>query len=201
VEDQSAKAKIRQLLHVLDEMTAAANEQQTLFLLNKLTDLPENAYEAVETLKMPFVESRRGRPHATKRLSLAVERSSKEYKKEKNRKLAIAKKQKDVVSRNLQSTDVEADAAMIVDLTKHARLHLEKIVNGTIASDIPSYLPHGRSWKSSILSLTVIAASELWPKKYMAPKRNGNGLRMTCKTCILRMQGYTKKSMALTILQ
>jgi hypothetical protein len=37
---------------------------------------------------------------------------------------------------------VKADAAMIVDLTKHATLHLEKIVNGTIALDIPSYLPH-----------------------------------------------------------
>jgi hypothetical protein len=48
---KAPKAKIRQLLHVLDEMTAAANEQQTLFLLNKVVDLPENAYEAVETLK------------------------------------------------------------------------------------------------------------------------------------------------------
>jgi hypothetical protein len=74
---------------------------------------------------------------------LAVERSSKEYKKEKKRKLTIAKKQKDVLSRNLRSTNLNADAAMIVDLTKHAKLHLEKIVNGTIASDIPSYLPHG----------------------------------------------------------
>jgi hypothetical protein len=37
---------------------------------------------------------------------------------------------------------MKADAAMIVQLTKHATLHLEKIVNGTIVSHIPSYLPH-----------------------------------------------------------
>jgi hypothetical protein len=137
MEVQAVQAKSRQLLHTLDEKIAVANEQQGLSLLAMLTELCENAYEAVEPLKFPLVESKRGRPSSTKRLPLAVERSSQEYKKEKKLKIALAKKQKDVASANLK-----ANTAAIVDLTKHVRLHLESIVNGTIALNKPSYLPY-----------------------------------------------------------
>ncbi|GAB5587963.1 hypothetical protein Unana1_02863 [Umbelopsis nana] len=137
MEIQAVQAKSRQLLRTLDEKIAAANEQQGLSFLAKLTELSKNAYEAAEPLKFPLVNSKRGGPFLTKRLPLAVERSSQEYKKEKNLKLALAKKQKDVASTNLK-----ANTAAIVDLTKHVRLHLESIVNGTVASNRPSYLPH-----------------------------------------------------------
>jgi hypothetical protein len=139
--DQNVPAKSRQLLHMIDAKIAAANEQQGLSLLAKLTELSKTAYEAPETLKMPFVVSKRGRPSSTKRLPLAVERASQEYKKEKKRKLSLAR-QNDVASCNLPSTNVNSAATAIVDFTMHTRLHLESMVNGNISSDIPSYLPH-----------------------------------------------------------
>jgi len=80
-----------------------------------------------------------------------------------------------VVSRNLQPTNVKADAAMIVQLTKYATLHLEKIVNGTIVSHIPSYLPHDSimdifnpdadgNWGFGALAKEVYGSQEQWKR-------------------------------------
>lgn len=134
-------AQSRQLLHVLDAKIAAANGQQALTLLAKLKHLSQTAYEPVESLRMPYVESRRGRPSSTKRLPLAVERASQEYRKDKKRKL-VASTQGDNASRKLQFTKLNSEATALVNLATQARLRLEDIINDTVAEDTPSYIPH-----------------------------------------------------------
>ena len=196
--NQVVVAKARQFLHKLDHQFASGNQQQQLALMKNLAWMSDNAYEDVDSLKMPFVVSKRGRPSTTKRLPLAVERASQELKKEKKTKLELAKEQHGAASRGLKSTSLNAKAAGIVNQT-------QTMLNWNIScrQRLQIFLTTYRlaaCWIFSILLLMVIAASELWPKLYMVPKKNGKKSRRIYWTYTVWTYHGTKKSMALTSL-
>jgi len=139
--NQVVVAKARQFLHKLDHQIASGNQQQQLALMKNLAWMSDDAYEDVDSLKMPFVVSKRGRPSTTKRLPLAVERASQELRKEKKTKLELAKEQHGAASRGLKSTSLNAKAAGIVNQTQ-TMVKLEHLLQAA-ASNLPDYLPPG----------------------------------------------------------
>jgi hypothetical protein len=112
VEAVDDRAEARQLLHSLDDKLDSANQQQFQSLLSLLRELDRVPYAPVENLKMPKIVPTRGRPKGTKRLPLAVELASQDFKKKQRTKKQVATP----ISRvSEQSANAISNASHIVD--------------------------------------------------------------------------------------